>query len=209
MRPRSLFRILIIGLAAASSAAQVRAAPVADGRSMRNFVLTSERIGSFGKFTAIEEAFVRPGGALHVYGEPGDFGWHRQGEGAKFNVTVNAQLRRSNGRAVAGSVSPLVLKHQAADPTREFFFSLSLNISAPVGLYTIDVTLRDPANGRTIRKTFPVRVSYRPQPPLTQSPSGPAQESDAATPDRTKAEPNKCKKYFGQIGAMIDVPCRH
>lgn len=204
--PRLL--ILFTALVAGSLATPVQAAPVAGAAPVRNFVLTSERVQSFGQFAAVEHAIVRPGAALHVYGEPGDFGWHRQDAGAKFKLLVGVDVRRRAGGAVVDRSQPLLLTHQAGDRSGDFFFSLSVTINAPVGLYTIDVTLRDPANGQSVAKSFLVHVSKQKQPSFqTDRVRGGALPPIAGSAERAPAAPVTCKKYFAQIGATVAVPC--
>jgi len=209
MRARFFFRFLIVGFVVGGFPARAFAAPSSDEAPVRNFVLTSERVKAFGQFTAVDGASVRPGGAINIYGEPGDFGWHTDGATSNFNVTVGAELKRSDGRLVIGSQSPLVLKHQADDRPRQFFFSLSLNIKAPIGQYTISLTLRYPSSGKTVARTFSVRASYQPEPPVAseRKPLGGTAQAPQAPPADSKGMPTLCKRYFSQIGSIVDVPC--
>ena len=147
--------ICLVGLVGASAAGKAQEAGGSAATQVRNFALTTERVRSFRKYTPLERAVLRPGDALHVYGEPGNFGWHSQKDGARFRITVSARLRRSDGRAVVSNISPLSLKHEAASQPSDFFFSLRLNINAPVGFYTIGVRLRDAISGQTTEKSFP------------------------------------------------------
>jgi hypothetical protein len=208
MAARSLFGVFLAGLVAASVAAQAQEPKRGDATPVQNFVLTEEGATAFRKYTPIERAILRPGDTLHVYGEPGDFGWHSQDGSARFNVIVTARLRTSDGRAVLSNVPPLSLKHAASSRPAEFFFSLRLKINTPLGSYTLGVRLRDVATGETVEKSFPVRVSYRRQRPAPKADAVISAASPTARPATAgKASRTECRRYFAQIGAMIAVPC--
>jgi hypothetical protein len=208
MAARSLFGIFLAGLVIASVAAQAQEPKRGDATPVQNFVLTEEGATAFRKYTPIEHAVLRPGDTLHVYGEPGVFGWHSRDGSARFNIIVTARLRRTDGKAVLSNVPPLSLKHAAASRPAQFFFSLRLKINTPVGSYALGVRLRDVVTGETVEKWFPVSVSYRRQRPVPKADTVISATSPTARPATVgKASRTECRKYFAQIGAMVAVPC--
>jgi hypothetical protein len=195
---------LVVGLAGPARSAQDGARP-----PVKTFVLTSEKVAAYGKHAAIERPTVKSGDSLHIYGEPEAFGWHVRDGTAKFHVTVNVDVRRSDGRISVRNSAPLELKHAAPSRPGDFFFSLSVKINTSDGSYVLNVRLRDALTGETVDKSFPFLVGHRRHEGTPEEPMATAateRKSSPAPGAGAKGAP-VCKKYFSQIGAMVAVPC--
>jgi hypothetical protein len=212
MALKHILAICMIALLAGSVAARAQAASQSEQAppSMRTFTLAEDKVPTFGTYTAVESPVVKSGDALHIYGEPGDFGWHT-GEGvARFNIDVSVDLRRRDGTRLAGTPATTILKHEAAQRPGTFFFSLALTLKAGVGAYKAHVRLQDTATGQIIEKSFPFAVALERRPPAIRTPFSAVAAAEDGKPEAQRAEPAKpleCRKYFSQIGATISVPC--
>jgi hypothetical protein len=204
--------ICLIALLAGNVAARAHEAGSSEKRppTVRTFTLAEDKVRTFGTYTAVESPVLKSGDTLHIYGEPGDFGWHK-GEGvARFNVDVSIDLRRRDGRRLAGKPATTTLKQVAATHPGTFFFSLGLTWQAGVGVYKAHVRLRDAVTGQIVEKTFPFALALERHPPAIRTPFNAvaaAQSDKPAAPATQPAKPLECRKYFSQIGATISVPC--
>ncbi len=212
MALKRMFAIGLIAIAGSSLAARAQEAGGAGKTlpSVRNFTLAEDKVRTFGTYTAVDSPVLKSGDTLHIYGEPGDFGWHRQDASARFNVDVSIDLRRRDGRIVTGKPATVTLKHEAATQPGTFFFSLGLTVKSGIGAYKANVRLRDTATGRTIEKSFPFAVANERRPPALKTQFNAvaaAQEDKSVVPAALPAKPLNCRKYFSQIGATISVPC--
>ncbi len=204
--------ICLIGLLAGSAAVRAHEAGNSENvpPAVRTFTLAEDKVRTFGTYTAVETPVLKSGDTLHIYGEPGDFGWH-SGEGvARFNVDVSIDLRRRDGRRLEGKPATTALKHEAATRPPTFFFSLGLTLTAGVGVYKAHVRLRDTVTGQIVEKSFAFAVALQRRPPAVRIPVNAvaaAHNGKPAAPTTQPAEPLECRKYFSQIGATISVPC--
>jgi hypothetical protein len=173
---------------------------------IRTLVLTAEPTKAFGEYRRLTTPVLVSGESIHIYGEPGDFGWHAKKDVADFNVVAAIEVRGRNGR-VTGRAEPRVMQHQSATRPANFFFSLSVKVEGGVGAYDFVVRLRDAINGQVVEKFFPfVVTNKRQEPPPSVSTTAPAQVAKSATSgERTR--PLDCKQYFPQTGEMITVQC--
>ena len=209
---KGIFAIGLIALLAGNGAVRAHEAGTTETRppAMRTFTLAEDKVRTFGTYTAVESPVLKSGDTLHIYGEPGDFGWHT-GEGtARFKVDVSIDLRWRDGRRVTSKTATTTLKHEAATPPGTFFFSLGLTLTAGVGAYKAHVRLRDTVTGQIVEKSFPFAVAHERRPPAFSTPFNAvaaAQGDKPAAPATQAAKPLECRKYFSQIGATISVPC--
>lgn len=205
--------ICLIGLLLGSFAARAHEAGAPEKRppALRTFTLAEDKVRTFGTYTAVESPVLKSGDTLHIYGEPGDFGWHARDGAARFNVDVSIDLRRRDGQRLTGKPAATTLKHEAATQPGTFFFSLGLTLKAGVGAYKAHVRLHDAVTGQTVEKTFPFAVAVERRPPAMRTPFSAvaaAQGERPAAPATTQPDQLlECRKYFSQIGATISVPC--
>lgn len=202
--------ICLIALVAGSIAAHAHETNDPGKPAVRTFTLTEDKVRTFGTYTAVETPVLKSGDTLHIYGEPGDFGWHARDGVAQFNVDVSIDLRRRDGRRLAGKPATTTLKHEAATPPPTFFFSLGLTLKAGVGAYRANVRLRDTVTGQVIEKAFTFALATVRHPPALRTPFNAvaaAQDGKAAAPAAQTAKPLECRRYFSQIGATVSVPC--
>jgi len=193
---------------------------------IRKVVLAAEATKVFGAYKRVVNPVVQSGDPIHLYSEPGDFGW-RSTDMARFHVVATVEIRGRNGQVtgqVTGKGEPRPLQYEGAARPENFFFSLSVKVDGRVGAYELVLRLRDVANGQTVERAFPFvlaqhRQEPRPsEPVLTSQTSKPAASSEPAKPSTT-AEPAKpatateaakrvqCKQYFPQVGEMLVVGC--
>lgn len=211
----ALKRILAICLAAlvvGHIAVYAREASGAENSppALRAFTLAEDKVRTFGTYTAVESPVLKSGDTLHIYGEPGEFGWHAREGVARFNVDVSIDLRRRDGRRLTGKPATTMLKHEAATQPGTFFFSLGLTLKAGVGAYKAHVRLRDTVTGQIVERSFPFAVALERRPPALKTPFNAvaATQGDKPTAAATQpVQPLECRKYFSQIGATISVPC--
>ena len=206
---RMLAICLVAGTGAAAHAQDPRD-PDKPSPAVRNFTLTEEKVRTFGVYAAVDSPVLKSGDTLHIYGEPGDFGWHQRDGAARFNVNVSIDVRKRDGRVVTGKPATIALKHEAAAQPGSFFFSLALAVKSAIGPYRAQVRLHDPATGQIIERSFPFAVANERRPPALKTPSNAiatAQEEKPVAPAALPAKPLSCRKYFSQIGATISVPC--
>jgi hypothetical protein len=196
--------IAVAGIAALSiavPAGTVQAAPGA-GSDIRTFVLTDGRTRAAGEQRPIDNPSLLHGEELHVYVEPELFGWHNRNGRARFNVTVEAELFRRDGRLVSGGPDPRTLTREAPSRPDDFFLSFSLKIRLAPGAYRLVIRLRDTVTGEVAEKSFPfAMVSQRTAPAV-------ARRSEADPPRKAASDRTECKKYFPQLGQMVTVPCQ-
>lgn len=212
MALKRMFAIGLIAIAGSGVAARAQETGGAGKISpaVRNFTLAEDKVRTFGTYTAVDSPVLKSGDTLHIYGELGDFGWHRRDASARFNVDVSIDLRRRDGRIVAGKPATVTLKHEAATQPGTFFFSLGLTVKSGIGVYKANVRLRDTVTGQTIEKSFPFAVANERRPPALKTPFNAVaavQEDKSVVPAALPAKPLNCRKYFSQIGATISVPC--
>lgn len=212
MALKRISAICLIALVAGSAPVSAHEAGSADKAPpvVRNFTLAEDKVRTFGTFTAVDTPVLKSGDTLHIYGEPGDFGWHTRDGAARFNVDVSIDLRRRDGRRLAGKPATTTLKHEAATQPGTFFFSLGLTLKAGVGVYKANVRLRDTVTGQIIEKSFPFALATERRPPALRTPFtavATAPDGKAAAPATQAIKPLECRKYFSQIGATISVPC--
>jgi len=211
MALKHISAICLIALLAASVAVSAHEAGGADKTppSVRNFTLAEDKVRTFGTYTAVDSPVLKSGDTLHIYGEPDDFGWHTRDGVARFNVDVSIDLRRRDGRRLAGKPATTTLKHEAATQPGTFFFSLGLTLKAGIGAYKADVRLRDTVTGQFVEKSFPFALAAERRPPAVRTPYtavAAAPDGKAAAPVTPATKPLECRKYFSQIGATISVP---
>jgi hypothetical protein len=212
MALKRIIAVCLVAFAAGSMAVHAREASGAENPppALRTFTLAEEKVRTFGTYTAVETPVLKSGDTLHIYGEPGDFGWHMRDGIARFNVDVSIDLRRRDGRRLTGTLATTTLKHEAAMRPGTFFFSLGLTLKAGVGAYKAHVRLRDTVTGQIVEKSFPFAVALERRPPAIRTPFNAvaaAQDGKPAAPANQPAKPLECRKYFSQIGATISVPC--
>jgi hypothetical protein len=196
--------IAAVGIVAMSVAVPADAGQASPGTlsEIRTFELTEGRTKAAGEQRPIDNPSLQYGEELHVYVEPELFGWHGRNGAARFGVVVDAELRRRDGRIVAGGPDPRTLNKEAPARPDDFFLSFSLTIRLPVGAYRLVIRLRDTVTGQVAEKSFPfAMVSHRSAPPA-------AHEPKSSRPAKSVSERTDCKKYFPQVGQMIAVPCQ-
>jgi hypothetical protein len=202
---RILAATMAAGMLAMSAAAVAREdRPSAGAASeIRTFVLTEERTRTAGQHKPIDNPTVGYGEEIFVYVETEDFGWHTRNGTARFNVVLDAEVRRRDGRLVPGKPEPRTLNRE--EPTRpdNFFLSFGLKMRLPVGAYQLVVRLRDGVTGKVAEKSFPfTAVSHRPAPTARREPNAKEAPREAAS------RQTECKKYLPQLGQTVSVPCQ-
>jgi hypothetical protein len=202
--PRILAASFALGMVAISAAASAREDRPSAGTAsdIRTFTLTEERTKTAGQHRPIDNPTVGYGEEVFVYVETEDFGWHTRNGMARFNVVLDAEVRKRDGRLVPGKPEPRTLNRE--EPTRpdNFFLSFGLKMRLPVGAYQLVVRLRDGVTGKVVEKSFPfTTVSHRSTPTARREPSSKEAPREAAS---RQAE---CKKYLPQLGQTVAVPC--
>jgi len=99
----------MIGMGAAAHA-QDRQAPAT---TVRSLVLTAEPTKTFGEYSRVQAPVLQSGDHIHLYSEPGDFGWHSKDNDASFNVVAAVEVRARNGR-ITGKAEPRVMQYVSA-----------------------------------------------------------------------------------------------
>jgi hypothetical protein len=192
----------MIGVTATALAGRQQAPPT----TIRTLVLTTEPTRTLGEYTPLEAPVLKSGDSIHLYCEPGDFGWHAKNDGASFNVVATIEARGRNGR-ITGKAKPRAMQYQAASRPGNFFFSLSVKVEGGVGAYSLAVHLRDVTNGQVVKRVFPfVVANKRQEPPASGATTAPAPATKSGTSGE-RASPLDCKKYFPQVGEVISVQC--
>jgi len=194
--------VSIVGLSATALARQEQTPPT----TIRTLVLTAEPTKAFGEYRQLATPILTSGESIHLYGEPGDFGWHTKNDVAGFNVVAGIEVRGRDGR-ITGKAAPRAMQHQSTSRPGNFFFSLSVKVEGGVGAYKLVVRLRDAVNGQVVERAFPfVVANKRHEPPPSGSTTAPAQVAKSTTSGE-RAGPLDCKQYFPQTGEMISVQC--
>ncbi len=194
--------VSIVGLSATALARQEQTPPT----TIRTLVLTAEPTKAFGEYRQLATPILTSGESIHLYGEPGDFGWHTKNDVAGFNVVAGIEVRGRDGR-ITGKAAPRAMQHQSASRPGNFFFSLSVKVEGGVGAYKLVVRLRDAVSGQVVERAFPfVMANKRHEPPPSGSTTAPAQVAKSATSGE-RTGPLDCKQYFPQTGEMISVQC--
>ena len=194
--------VSILGMSGTALAREQQTPPT----MVRTLVLTAEPTKTFGEYRQLATPILTSGESIHIYGEPGDFGWHTKNDVAGFNVVAAIEVRGRNGR-ITGKAEPRAMQHQSASRPGNFFFSLSVKVEGAVGAYNIVVRLRDAINGQVVESVFPFVVANKRQEPSVGGPTtAPAQVAKSVTSGE-RARPLDCKQYFPQTGEMISVQC--
>ena len=102
--------------------AQERQAPA---MTVRTLVLTAEPTKTFGEYARLTNPVLQSGDQIHLYSEPGDFGWHARGDDSRFDVVATIEVRARNG-GTTGRGEPKVMQYVSATRPDNFFFSLSV-----------------------------------------------------------------------------------
>jgi hypothetical protein len=192
----------MIGMGAAAHA-QDRQAPAT---TVRSLVLTAEPTKTFGEYSRVQAPVLQSGDHIHLYSEPGDFGWHSKDNDASFNVVAAVEVRARNGR-ITGKAEPRVMQYVSATRPDKFFFSLSVRIAGGVGAYELGVRLRDVVSGRVVERVFPFVVANKRQEPMVSGTTKAPAEVAKSAASGERARPADCKRYFPQLGEMISVEC--
>lgn len=206
MRPYIVAAVAIASIVGASATAAARQVQ-APSTPIHTLVLTAQPTKAYGENATLANPVLQSGDQIHLYGEPGDFGWHAKDDVAKFNLVAAIEVRGRDGR-ITGKAAPRVLAHEAASRPANFFFSLSVKVEGSVGIYSLVVRLRDAVTGQAVERTFPFALANKrlvPRPP-SDPVTTPAQVSKAATSGE-RARPLTCRQYFPQLGEMISVQC--
>jgi hypothetical protein len=173
---------------------------------IRTLVLAAEPTKTFGAHTRLTNPVVQSGDSIHIYGEPGDFGWHVKNNDFRFDVVATIDVKGRNGR-VSGKAEPRIMQYVSATRPDNFFFSLSVRIAGAVGAYNLTVRLRDVVSGQVVEREFPFVVAdQRKEPAVSARPTAPA-EVARSSPSVERARPADCKRYFPQVGEMVVVQC--
>lgn len=183
--------------------AQERQAPA---MTVRTLVLTAEPTKTFGEYTRLTNPVLQSGDQIHLYSEPGDFGWHARGDNSRFDVVAAVEVRARNGRTT-GKGEPKVMQYVSATRPENFFFSLSVRIAGGVGAYDLVVRLRDVVSGRVVERVFAFVVANQRQEPAVSSRATTPAEVVRSSASGERAKPADCKRYFPQVGEMIVVQC--
>lgn len=170
---------------------------------IRTLVLAAEPTKVFGEYRRVTNPVVESGDPIHLYSEPGDFGW-RSTDVARFNVMATVEIRGRNGQ-LTGKGQPRPLQYEAASRPERFFFSLSVKVDGRVGAYDLVVRLRDAASGQVVERVFPFVLAHKRQEPRPSDPVVSQTTKPAASGEAAKRV--QCKQYFPQIGEMIAVGC--
>jgi hypothetical protein len=198
MAPKRMLAICLVAVAIAGNglAAHAQGSSGLDKPppAVRNFTLTEEKVRTFGVYSAVDSPVLKSGDTLHVYGEPGDFGWHQRDGAARFAVNVSIDVRKRNGRVVTGRPATIALKHEATAQSASFFFSLGLTVKSAIGAYKAHVRLEDPATGQIIERSFPFAVAKERRPPALRTPSNAVARAQEEKP-------------VGAAALPISVPC--
>lgn len=192
--------VSMIGMSA-TALAQDRQTP-----AIRSLVLTAEPTKTFGEYSRVQAPVLQSGDHIHLYSEPGDFGWHARNDDSRFDVVAAVEVRARNGR-ITGKGEPKVMQYVSATRPENFFFSLSVRIAGGVGAYDLVVRLRDVVSGRVVERVFPFVVANRRQEPAVSGTTTRPAEVARSSASGERARPADCKRYFPQVGEMIVVQC--
>jgi hypothetical protein len=203
-------RYIVAAVAMASMIGMSATALAQEGRTpttpVRTLVLAAEPTKTFGAYTRLTTPVLQSGDHIHLYAEPGDFGWHARNDDARFDVVATIDVRARNGR-VTGKAEPRVMQYVSATRPDNFFFSLSVGIAGAVGTYNLVVRLRDVVTGHVVEREFPFVVANQRQEPVVGArPTAPS-EVARSSPSSERARPADCKRYFPQVGEMVVVQC--
>ena len=193
----------IMGMSATALARQVQT-PAIRATTIQTLVLTAEPTRGFGEYRSIPNPVLKSGDQIHLYGEPGDFGWHIANDAASFNVMAAVEVREPNGR-ITGKTDPRAMKYKSTSRPANFFFSLSVKVEGHIGAYNLVVRLRDAINGQVVERIFPFVLANKRQEPPASDPTKAPVAKPATSGER--AVRLDCKQYFPQIGEMIPVRC--
>ena len=174
--------------------------------TIRTLVLTAEPTKTFGEYSRVQAPVLQSGDHIHLYSEPGDFGWHARNGDSRFDVVAAVEVRARNGR-ITGRGEPRVMQYVSATRPENFFFSLSVRIAGGVGAYDLVVRLRDTVSGRVVERVFAFAVANRRQEPAVSSRATAPTEVARSAATGERARPADCKRYFPQVGEMIVVQC--
>jgi hypothetical protein len=194
--------VSILGMSGTALARQQQTPPT----TVRTLVLTAEPTKTFGEYRQVATPVLTSGESIHIYGEPGDFGWHTKNDVAGFNVVAGIEVRGRNGR-VTGRAEPRAMQYQSASRPDNFFFSLSVKVGGGVGAYSLVVRLREAINGEVIEKIFPFVLANKRPVPSAGGPTAAPEQVAKSTTSGERARPLDCKQYFPQTGEMISVQC--
>jgi hypothetical protein len=184
----------------------VTALAQAPATTVRTLVLAAEPTKTFGEYTRLTNPVLQSGDQIHLYSEPGDFGWHARGDDSRFDVVAAIEVRARNGR-VTGKGEPKVMQYVSATRPENFFFSLSVRIAGGVGAYELVVRLRDVVSGRVVERVFAFTVANQRQEPAVSSRTTAPTEVARSPASGERARPADCKRYFPQVGEMVTVQC--
>ena len=205
MHPYIVATVAIVSMLGMSATAlgQERQTPATP---IRTLVLAAEPTKKFGEYSRVQSPVLQSGDSIHLYGEPGDFGWHARNDDYRFDVVAAIEVRGRNGR-VTGRAEPRIMQYVSATRPDNFFFSLSVRIAGAVGAYNLVVRLRDVVSGQIVERGFPFVVASKRQEPAVSSRTTAPTEVAKSTASGERARPADCKRYFPQVGEMIAVQC--
>jgi hypothetical protein len=194
----------IVGMSATAVAGEAKT-PALRGTTIETLVLTAEPTKAFRECQPISNPLLKSGDQIHLYGEPGNFGWRIANDAASFNMVAAMEVRDRNGH-ITGKAEPRTMKYDSASRPANFFFSLSVKVEGPVGAYDLVVQLRDSVNGQVAERVFPFVVAKKRQEPAVSHPTT-AQVAKPSTRSGNRGKPLDCRQYFPQIGEVIAVRC--
>jgi hypothetical protein len=174
--------------------------------TVRTLVLTAEPTKTFGEYSRVQSLVLESGDHVHLYSEPGDFGWHARNGDSRFDLVASVEVRARNGR-ITGRGEPRVMQYVSATQPDSFFFSLSVRIAAVVGAYDLVVRLRDTVSGQIVERVFQLVVASKRQEPVVSNRAIAPAEVAGSNASGERARPADCEQYFPQVGEMIAVQC--
>jgi hypothetical protein len=120
-------------------------APLAFHRSL----LVAAPAQSYGSFSPRETSVFDGTSPLRFYAEPTGFGWSKDGELYRIDLSIDFSLKSATGEALGEQKDFQTFKVESRDRVREMFLNLTLTLTdAPDGQYVATFTVHDKATGK-------------------------------------------------------------
>lgn len=144
-------------LSFAAPAASAKPAP-----DLINFVIVSDKVSGYGKFTARASKAFSQNEVLSFYAEPVNFGWSTVGDKHRFSVVMDVEIRKPDGEIVWGKKGVDKVSFDEPQPRTDCFLSGNVTFSKlSPGRYILGVRFRDAANDRILERDVEFEITGR------------------------------------------------
>lgn len=127
----------------------------------RHTLLVAAPAPGYGAYSPRESNVFDGKTPLRFYAEPTGFGWARDGELYRIDLSIDFSLRSADGKPLGDQEDFQNFKIESRERVREMFFNLTLTLNgAPDGQYIVTFTVHDHATGKDGAFDVPFEIKH-------------------------------------------------